>query len=911
MRISKITLDACACRTLRSAVARVAGLLLAVAIAPTAAGAARLPAGWTIERNELVWTSTTPLRMGGARYEFRSGERLLGYPSTRGDTLRLKRAGSTPSVDLSVWAGGRRIDAPSPHAREFAEPDADVELAEAAVAIAAADPADRGPYRARRFRYQLPGFAVEDYPAPLEVLAEATAPIGAPGARPLVLLLHGRHSTCYRGGPDGEPSGDWPCPPGWRAVPSYTGYRYIANVLATKGYVVVSISANGVNGQDGLFLDGGASARSQLVRHHLALWSDWATVGGDPWGGRFLGRVNLDEVVLVGHSRGGEGVERAAVDTDADDPWQIRGLVLIGPTAFGRQVAPGIHTTVILPFCDGDVTSLEGQHYVDIGRDLTADRALRTSVIAMGTNHNFYNTEWTPGLSKSPAWDDWFDPEDVRCGENRDRRLAPSEQQAVGLAYTAALVDLALADDASSLPLLDGTPVRPRSIGRARTHVHAIDGGKRVLYAAGAGTSVTASGLATRECRGYHFAGPFDLRAGCTPDLFFEVLPHWQPMSFAETAPAPRALEMTWQQSGGVVRIPVTANLSDAAELDFRIAGEPGAWPVQFRVRIRDALGRSADLRVQPSVLRSYSGPNPLGKVVARQLRASLRGATVDLGKITSIELIAATPRGRAWLLDVSSRLDRLPASSAIHLPRISAGDVTIAEGDAGEVTVDVPIVIEGTVTRPARLWVQLTDPANFTQPFRGFPLVLEPGTTSATVPVTYRADDAFNPFDQRITVALLARRHAVTGDFDASVVIEEDDPAPRLTVDARQVTAAEGAALQWTFRLSEPMANSGFWSVQLVAADGRFTELDSDDVPRSFLESQGIVPPVPAIPLSNLGIFLGIEFPAGTRETTLTIPIDPDGKSEPREGLALRLDGFGDPVVPRPINLMGFVPAN
>ena len=113
-------------------------------------------------------------------------------------------------------------------------------------------------------------------------------------------------------------------------------------MLASQGYLTVSIAANGINGQDGLFMDGGAFARSQLLRHHLAQWAEWSRHGGDPWGGRFHGRVNLDEVVLVGHSRGGEGVERAAIDTYAHDPWTIRGLVLIGPTAFGRQVAPGI-----------------------------------------------------------------------------------------------------------------------------------------------------------------------------------------------------------------------------------------------------------------------------------------------------------------------------------------------------------------------------------------------------------------------------------------------------------------------------------------------------------------------------------------------------------------------------------------
>ena len=184
-----------------------------------------------------------------------------------------------------------------------------------------------------------------------------------------------------------------------------------------------------------------------------------------------------------------------------------------------------MHTTVILPFCDGDVSDLQGQQYVDVGRDLTRDRALRSSVMAMGTNHNYYNTEWTPGLSKSPAWDDWFSARDPQCGENRSRRLKPAEQQAVGLAYTAALVDLAVADDTRSLPLLDGTRVKPRSIGRASAFVHAIGGNKRVLYAAGRGTRVGTTALTARECRGYYVAGPFDVRTGCTPELFLRADP--------------------------------------------------------------------------------------------------------------------------------------------------------------------------------------------------------------------------------------------------------------------------------------------------------------------------------------------------------------------------------------------------
>ena len=88
---------------------------------------------------------------------------------------------------------------------------------------------------------------------------------------------------------------------------------------------MVSISANGINGQDNASLDGGAAARSILIRHHLSLWAQWNTNGGDPWGSRFRNKLDMNKVVRVGHSRGGEGVHRAAIDTSLSDPFKIVG----------------------------------------------------------------------------------------------------------------------------------------------------------------------------------------------------------------------------------------------------------------------------------------------------------------------------------------------------------------------------------------------------------------------------------------------------------------------------------------------------------------------------------------------------------------------------------------------------------
>ncbi len=907
-----------------SFLALIAALLFAQASPAGEDPPSALSAGWHLEGREfegrkfegrkfegqvLVWTSEAPLRMGGARYEFRSGKRLLGYPTTSGRTLRLRLSPAQPLTELSVWAAGRRLDAGSgsttlrvPYAVPPGEPP---------VGVTAHDPAAPGPYSTERLRYALPGIRVAGFEAPVEVVGEVVAPVGLAGPMPLVLFLHGRHNTCYRGGPAGESTTYWPCPPGWRPVPSHTGYRYMTRVLASQGYLTVSIAANGVNGQDGLFMDGGAFARSELLRHHLARWAKWSRHGGDPWGGRFHGGVNLDQVVLVGHSRGGEGVERAAIDTGAGDPWTIRGLVLIGPTAFGRQVAPGIPTTVILPFCDGDVADLQGQQYVDIGRDLTWDRALRSSVMAMGTNHNYYNTEWTPGLSKSPAWEDWFDPTDPQCGEDGGKRLTPAEQQAVGLAYTAALVDVAIAGDVRSLPLLDGARLKPPSTGRAQVFVHAVGGAKRVIYAAGKGMDFTASGLTAGECRGYFNAGPFDLRPGCARNLTFELIPHWTPMALAETAPAPKALRVQWSAPGGRLRIPVDPGDRPFEALDFRIAGVPNAPPVELDLRVRDASGRWTSIGTRPRKLRSYFGPSPLGKVVARQLRANLEGTGVDPRAITAVELTPRTPDGRFWLLDVSTWRNRIVATDPIRLPRVSVADLIVAEGDSGEQSLDVPVFVDGAVSRPARLWVQLTDYASFDEPTRGFPLVLEPGATSASIPFRYVADDAYSPFPQLIQIALLAQRNAVTSDFDATILVEEDDPAPALRVHAADVSAPEGAALQWTFQLSEPLTHGGFWSLLFQPPGSRFAELDSDDVPAAFLYTYGIVPPDPPVPLSELGIFLYVEFMPGETTATVSVPIAVDDLAEPAEGIVLLLDGFGDPVVPVPIELTGLVPGH
>ena len=70
--------------------------------------------------------------------------------------------------------------------------------------------------------------------------------------------------------------------------------------------------------------------------------------------------ASVRNVVLVGHSRGGEGVSRASLEIPLTAPYTVVGQVLIGPTNFGRQTTPYVPTVTVLPSCDGDVIVVMG-----------------------------------------------------------------------------------------------------------------------------------------------------------------------------------------------------------------------------------------------------------------------------------------------------------------------------------------------------------------------------------------------------------------------------------------------------------------------------------------------------------------------------------------------------------------------
>ncbi len=632
-----------------------------------------------------------------------------GTADGRGLAVPLDALAGVDTRRLEVWLGADRLDRAGPVAPSLlAAGQGDA----GAAGVRRRRRARRRPGRPRPLRRGGRGFDYSAAPLPwhefdrsMEVLGHVVLPEGVDDA-PLVLFLHGRHSPCYR--PRGAVGTDsdvgarqWGCAGERQPIPSYLGYDYVQRLLATQGYASVSISANAVNAQDFDSLDGGAEARSALVRHHLDLLTRWAADPGRP---RWFGRIDVGRTVLVGHSRGGEGVARATADAPSDAPWDIRGEVLVAPTNFARLATSFTPSVTLLPYCDGDVSDLQGEQYTDLARDLTAgDTAFRSSVLMRGANHNYFNTEWTPGISVAPSVDDWFDRKHPLCGDDSPTRLTAQQQRQAGKAWIAGAVRLFADDDTDMLAMLDAAgPVTVGSAGAESVRTHAL-GGDRTLVRPGVGNGPTGAGVLCRAIgRQNAFAPP------CARGIQAQRMLHWYNLPVATDSPM--ELSLTWSSS----------------ECRRRARPRPAVGPVRARYDARPPYGRRPDDR-RPA------GPDPADRRRRGRVETNPRDLTgltggyirtywgqtlrvdpdnapprLDLDEVAAVTLVAASPEGRVWVVDAAARRPALRPVPDVRLSTFSLGPrVVVDEGDGpGEATATMTYTLDEPSPRPAKVTV-------------------------------------------------------------------------------------------------------------------------------------------------------------------------------------------------------------
>ena len=288
-------------------------------------------------------------------------------------------------------------------------------------AVEAPDASVSGPFATATGEYRLPAQIYSDIRSndTTEIWAKTHYPVDAPGDLPVIFVLHGNHSTCGRGSnpridDNCQYTDSGTCPNGYVVVPNHEGYDYVAEPLASWGYVVVSINANrGINcsfsGDPG---DSGLNkARGRLILKHMQFVSGWNLGLFDLPGGfdeGLAGRLDFAEVGLMGHSRGGEGARAAYnfyLEPDSEwvekiaEPVSMRAVFEIGAVDGQTDTlfeATNAHWNQILPMCDGDVSSLSGVKPLDrMMNELREQIATpKSSYTVWGANHNYFNSEW-------------------------------------------------------------------------------------------------------------------------------------------------------------------------------------------------------------------------------------------------------------------------------------------------------------------------------------------------------------------------------------------------------------------------------------------------------------------------------------------------------------------------------------
>jgi hypothetical protein len=297
----------------------------------------------------------------------------------------------------------------------------DVSQSGSELGVPTQDPTGIGPNAVTSSEYKMPASTDPDIIG--DRMTEIWARVWRPadlgdGKHPLLVFLHGNHGTCGTGSnPRSDDSTQYTtmgtCPDGYIVTPNHMGYGYVAERLASWGYVVVSINANrGITAGSSAPGDNGLNlARGRLILRHLQLLAQWnAQAGSTPasLGADLAGKLDFDNIGMMGHSRGGEGVRAAYVQySDPGSPWpskigtpvNVKAIFEIGPVdgQTSRTLdALGTAWNVVLPMCDGDVSNLQGMRPFD--RMLNASGEPRPNPKGMfavwGANHNYFNTEW-------------------------------------------------------------------------------------------------------------------------------------------------------------------------------------------------------------------------------------------------------------------------------------------------------------------------------------------------------------------------------------------------------------------------------------------------------------------------------------------------------------------------------------
>jgi predicted dienelactone hydrolase len=332
--------------------------------------------------------------------------------------------------------------------------------------LAMPDPSQRGPYEARMLFYGSgqngrrpeygPGVALVTGsvdgspftdgwtssrlnfwgfgPEALPINARVWYPDGA-GPFPLVLIVHGDHVMQEF---------------------SDAGYDYLGELLASRGFILVSVDANFLNsdGAQGLPEDEN-DARGWLMLEHLRFWKAWNETPGHP----FYQKVDMNNIAVMGHSRGGEAAPVAAAfnrlpsyPDDAtvtfDYNYNIRSVVAIAPVfesykPRGRNLPlENVNYFVLQGSNDSQILSFMGLNQYSRVAFTDGNDWFKSALYIYGANHGQFNSIWVTDQTVPTTW-----------LYNQKALMSFDDQMRVAEVYITAFLEATLRGETGYIPL--------------------------------------------------------------------------------------------------------------------------------------------------------------------------------------------------------------------------------------------------------------------------------------------------------------------------------------------------------------------------------------------------------------------------------------------------------------------------
>ncbi len=470
---------------------------------------------------------------------------------------------------------------------------------------------------------------------------------------PIAIIIHGSHDIGCPS-PDGY-TATWPCP--GEEIPNYQGFAYLIEALAEHGYVAVSLNANpayvAAYGQPA------ANQRLPLLLDQDLAKIAAASKGEDVGLGVDLtGRVDWKQLVILGHSAGGEGVswiiesraDRTAPEQISAGQGPVAAAILLAPSATSpSDIEASLPLAVILPACDRDVADLGGQFYYEFARQKPESDDLAVSVFLPFMNHNRFNTllaDETLGNASSIC----------------DGALLPEEaQQGFLVDYATHFFDAVLGRDGANIALIgiDPSQLAPAKLFESQvlTSLALPTAQRWVLPLSG----VSAKGVVTGVDCGPGYVLAEGIMETCR--LRFN-----QPGS-------PGELALAWNGAGGIYSLDLPEGKRDVTgyeNLHLRAAVDPlnplneQGQPQSFSLRLTDGEGKTASVTLKDEPALAF----PAGKkgfddsinvdtwdnhVILSSIRVPLTAfAGVDLINIQAISLVFdATDTGAIFVTDL------------------------------------------------------------------------------------------------------------------------------------------------------------------------------------------------------------------------------------------------------------------